>query len=325
MDIPLKILKIDVPLDRRLVCISDIHGELDLFKELLEYVRFCDDDILVLLGDYYSKGSKPDETLDFVMELSTKSNVYCLRGNADAGAIEGIQTPGRLWVDTLPHIIESEHFLFTHAGLSSNNIHEQDVLTCMMSANFRDDYDGEPFEKWLIVGHWPVDNYCHKIPNHSPNVYREKKIISIDGGIGMKSAGQLNAFIIHNGKPSWRSVDKFDTMLSNTATAGSPGTVNVTYNNRFVEVVKSGEEFSRVLHLESNIELDVPTNKIYTDREGKICISDQATDHVLELRLGDIVKIVEEYSDRFYAKIDGEAGWVMARRDKQEANDGVYI
>ena len=54
--------------------ISDIHGNLDVFKELLKTIDFKYDgtDQLYLLGDYVDWGPKSLETLFFVMELTQK-------------------------------------------------------------------------------------------------------------------------------------------------------------------------------------------------------------------------------------------------------------
>ena len=307
----LKIKKVDISLKQRLICIGDIHGEVDLLKELLNYVRFDDDDILVLLGDYYARGSKPIETLEFVMELSKKSNVHTLRGNSDSGVEGKSDDEGRRWVDTLPHIIESEHFIFVHAGLTSTDLEKQNPTTCMVDPGFYEKYDGEPFSKWVIVGHWPVDNYCYEIPNYSPIISNKKRIVSIDGGMSLRSGGQLNAFMIQSGKPTWRYVDKLGAVQIKKKVEGKQGTLNINYTTRFIEMIEAGKEFSLVRHIATGQEIEVPSEKIYKEGE-KLCITDQATNHNLSLKPGHIVKIVQEYTDRFYGKIDGEAGWVFA-------------
>ncbi len=43
-----KIKKLSIPNDVRVIIISDIHGELDLFKELLHKVNFQDEDYLII-------------------------------------------------------------------------------------------------------------------------------------------------------------------------------------------------------------------------------------------------------------------------------------
>lgn len=63
--------------------ISDIHGNLPFLKGLLQKVRFCADDILVLLGDILEKSEGGLEALRYVMELSRQYTVYTLMGNCD--------------------------------------------------------------------------------------------------------------------------------------------------------------------------------------------------------------------------------------------------
>lgn len=63
---------------------SDIHGELDAFKEALKNVNLSDgDNQLILLGDYIDRGSQSCATLYFIKDLSNKypKQVIVLRGN----------------------------------------------------------------------------------------------------------------------------------------------------------------------------------------------------------------------------------------------------
>lgn len=73
------------PSNTRLIAISDIHGRYDLLDELLNKVKFNNNDILVLMGDYSQKGKYPLKTLRYIMNLSKQNNVYCLLGNCDHG------------------------------------------------------------------------------------------------------------------------------------------------------------------------------------------------------------------------------------------------
>ena len=74
--------------------ISDIHGNLDVFKELLKTIDFKYDgtDQLYLLGDYVDWGPKSLETLFFVMELTQKYPfITALLGNHDLMFLEQIE------------------------------------------------------------------------------------------------------------------------------------------------------------------------------------------------------------------------------------------
>lgn len=68
----------------RLICVSDIHGGLNLFKKLIEKVEFKKSDYLVIIGDFIEKGEFNKETLKYIRELSRKDNVIILAGNCEA-------------------------------------------------------------------------------------------------------------------------------------------------------------------------------------------------------------------------------------------------
>lgn len=74
---------IDLPADRRIFAISDVHGNLDYLKGLLEKISFSTKDILILLGDLIEKGPQSIETLQYVIQLCKTHTVHVLRGNCD--------------------------------------------------------------------------------------------------------------------------------------------------------------------------------------------------------------------------------------------------
>lgn len=68
---------------RRVIAISDIHGNLPCFQGLLKKVRFSRDDVLILVGDLLEKGQDSLAVLRFVLELQKEHTVYPLCGNCD--------------------------------------------------------------------------------------------------------------------------------------------------------------------------------------------------------------------------------------------------
>lgn len=68
---------------RRVIAISDIHGNLSFLKALLKQVALTPDDVLILVGDLLEKGRDSLATLRYVMELQKKYTVYPLCGNCD--------------------------------------------------------------------------------------------------------------------------------------------------------------------------------------------------------------------------------------------------
>ena len=80
-----KIRRLNLDRNKRLIFVSDIHGDVDTFKRGLENIDFCDDDYLFIIGDITEKGDfkKNLECFRYVMELSKKDNVYPMAGNCD--------------------------------------------------------------------------------------------------------------------------------------------------------------------------------------------------------------------------------------------------
>lgn len=65
----------------RTLMISDIHGCIKQFNELLYVSKFNPlEDKLILLGDYVDRGPRSKETVERVIELVNNDNVVALRG-----------------------------------------------------------------------------------------------------------------------------------------------------------------------------------------------------------------------------------------------------
>jgi len=300
-----KINKIFIPNGKRVICISDIHGELGLLKRLLSKVGFCNDDFLILLGDLYTKGSQCHETLKFCIGICNNPNVFALRGNAD-WKCDYLSEDEAGWLDNLPHIIDAGDYVFVHSGLSSNYFCNPESELYLKYNNFME--SASKFNKWVIVGHWPVSMYC-KILCSNPIINEQKKIISIDGGNVIKADGQLNAFIIEDGRFSFEYVDNLPDYTVKKSHKESGGNFSVTWLDRFVEIIEDGERLCRVKHLATGKIITVPKSQIWIDND-KFCCCDMATDYYLPCNAGDIVSIVEEFDDRLFIKYKGVSGWL---------------
>ncbi|MCL2371932.1 MAG: metallophosphoesterase [Defluviitaleaceae bacterium] len=303
-----KIRRIHIPDGKRVICISDIHGEIDLFKRLLGMIDFCDDDVLILPGDIYTKGSHPHDTLKYCIKLDENPNVHILRGNADWGGDDVSQQENQ-WLDALPDIIESDEYIFVHSGLNAGALEEQPSAKSVKFNNFME--TAGKFDKWVVVGHWPTAMYCHEIPCANPIINQEKKIISIDGGNVLKPDGQLNAFIISSGQFSFMSADNLPKHTAMKRQPESGGTLAITWLDRFVEIVEDGERLCRVRHNKTGKILTVPKSRIWVDDNENTCACDSATDYHLPCEIGDIVSVVEDFEDRMFAKLNGFSGWVI--------------
>lgn len=302
-----KIKRIDIPKDRRTICISDIHGNLELLQLLLTKISYSSDDILILLGDIYTKGKQNHETLKFIISLSQNPDVHVTRGNCD-WIEDYLSEDEKDWLINLPHIIESGDYIFVHGGLTSGNLSEEDENACMKNDAFME--QGLKFDKCIITGHWPTVNYAHKIPNYNPIINEESRIIAIDGGNVVKNSGQLNAFFISDNQFSYDFADSLPVCQIKKPQAEKGGNLNITWRDRCVELVEKGEEFSTYRHIQSGQIISLANSLIWTDSDGQLCETRAGTDYYLPVRAGDTVSVIYTFSNKIYAKKNGIAGWI---------------
>ena len=64
---------------------SDIHGNYDAFKKMLEEIKFGDNDLLYIAGDLVDYG---EEGIELVCDVSMRENVYSIVGDHDLEALK---------------------------------------------------------------------------------------------------------------------------------------------------------------------------------------------------------------------------------------------
>ena len=97
---PARVIRPRLRPGRRVIAVSDIHGNLSFLKGLLEQVRFGPEDVLVIVGDLLEKGRDSLATLRYVMELGRTHTAYTLCGNCDyidQCFLSGPELDERLW------------------------------------------------------------------------------------------------------------------------------------------------------------------------------------------------------------------------------------
>lgn len=352
-----KVKKLDTA-SRRIIVVSDIHGNLPYLRALLKKVEFSQNDELIIDGDFLEKGEYSLETLRFLMRLSERGNVHAVCGNCDSwsDAVDGeikywtmhivdymlSKQGGLIWdmlreqgitvtkdtdfiplipmlrekykpefdfIRALPHIIETEHCIFVHGGVRPDVPMEKQMGgECMKFDNFRS--YGYKFDKWVVVGHWPVVLYNEDFVCANPIIDREHRVISIDGGCVLKDDGQLNAFIIpFDGSEdfSFAAYDPFPVKTVKTPQKRSERSYYIRWGDNEVQVLRRGAEFSLCRHVRTGYEMEILTKYLYSDEE--FCKCNDSTDLELGLKPGDRVSVVEETSRGYLVKHNGTSGW----------------
>lgn len=64
--------------------VSNIHGEYEKFKELLNKINFCENDVMFILGDIVDYGEEP---MELICDISMRYNVYPVVGEHDYNAL----------------------------------------------------------------------------------------------------------------------------------------------------------------------------------------------------------------------------------------------
>ncbi|MBQ9686750.1 MAG: metallophosphoesterase [Oscillospiraceae bacterium] len=342
---------------RRVLVTSDIHANRPYFHGLLDKVGFCDDDLLIIDGDFLEKGRESLAILREIMAMHRRGNVITVMGNCDDWA--AIFTDSGPWLDRMPHYmrwrksgllwdmalelgydpanltdvrgfrralgehfpdefaflaslpqaVETEKFIFAHAAVYPDKPLEAhtvgELLRCDAFYNL-----GYSFDKWVVVGHYPVMLYGESIVCANPIIDRERHIISIDGACVLKDDGQLNCLIlpsIDSDDISFAAYDPFPVRHVKSDQAASTRSYYIRWGDSRVQVLRRGEEFSRCRHVRTGYEMDILTKYLFEPGEFTDC--NDCTDYVLPLKAGDAVSVVEETSRGYFVKHEGVSGW----------------
>ncbi len=344
---------------RRILVISDIHGNVPYFEGVLDLVGFSERDILIIDGDFLEKGKESLRLLRILMEMEKKGNVYFVCGNCDDWAdiyrpefpdavfdyiLQYLQYRrwGLLWdlcleqgidpmslsdfrpvslllyerypeiwsfLSRIPHAIDAGSYVFAHAGmtpgkpLSEHAPSELDRVDALLKTDRR-------FDRWVVVGHWPVMLYGENTVCANPIIDRERKIVSIDGGCSLKDDGQLNCLIIpESGSEDFSFVayDPFPTAVALEDQAEGSRSYYIRWGDSEVQVLRRGDEFSRCRHIRTGYEMDILTKYLFTEDAVTGC--NDSTDYILPVRAGETLRIVERTGRGVLAKRNGVSGW----------------
>ena len=129
--------------------VSDLHGEFDLFMQLINKIKFSSQDEMFICGDVIDKGPA---SIKLAKYISQAPNIHCIVGNHEHAFLKYYHSllqesdvdydivlsklqnyfPGgddyldwevMDWLETLPYYIEEPEFICVHAGILVTNDH----------------------------------------------------------------------------------------------------------------------------------------------------------------------------------------------------------
>jgi len=215
------------------------------------------------------------------------------------------------FITNLPVILETQRFIFVHGGIPHGRLDELEKANADSYLK-RDEFwkEGLSFEKYVVVGHWPVALYSDDKPCHNPLIDSERHIICLDGGCGIKIDGQLNLVCL----PDWHK-DEFELytwdglpqIIAMEAQTESEISCYIRWTRELpsVTVLEESGEISRICY--KGYKLDVPTSFLW--RENGKCYCDDITDYCLPVQVGDKLSVIFTHTMGCLAKKDGVVGW----------------
>jgi Icc-related predicted phosphoesterase len=250
----------------------------------------------------------------FFLDMCKELDIYIYSPNDIPNAKEQISIKFKEelnFLRNLPTIIETQNYIFVHGGIPSDIVDSfegTDAFQYLKNDAFME--KGLEFKKYVVVGHWPVTLYNYKIISSNPIINRKQKIISIDGGCGLKRDGQLNALIISDidsGDIAFEYYDDLPVAFAQTSQEKSASSINIRYTDNKIKILEKGKEFSFAEHRSSGYRLWINNDYIYNFCDDAKC--DDYTDYKIPVDLGDKLSIIKKTSKGYLVKKDGISGW----------------
>lgn len=265
-------------------------------QQLLEYMRGRNSILNEMCAELGISLEDPDDFLEVKHQL--KANF----------------APEWDYLRSLPDILESEHYLFVHAGLESEKLEQQEKARCVKNDWF---FQREIcFSRWCVVGHFPVNLYDDRLNDCSVRIDPRRKLISIDGGCVMQQSGQLNALIIPQDgaeKFAWEYVDSLPKALALDAGVASDAAEAhcLHWPHNQVQVLEKGQDCSYCQQPQLGYRMWIP-NALLSEWEGTV-YTNNCTDYWLKICPGDLVSVVAKTSRGALIKKNGLLGWYAGR------------
>ncbi|MCM1190988.1 MAG: metallophosphoesterase [Butyrivibrio sp.] len=220
-----------------------------------------------------------------------------------------------LW--SRPTILTAGDYLFVHGGVPTDDLSAlagSPAVPYLKNDNFRN--QGYSFSRYTVVtGHWPTFLYRPEEENGSPLFDRERRILCIDGGCGLKYAGQLNGIMIPGcnagiDEISWTFCDDFPVITALDAQSSEAASVHIQYFDNVVELLQEEGDMARVRQSSTGKEFEAPREFLNRwHQDDRLRCSDYC-DARLEVTRGEKLSLILEAGGKYYVKNRmGKIGW----------------
>ncbi len=229
------------------------------------------------------------------------------------GKIEEAYRKELAFLRNLPDILETEKFLFAHAGLQNEELGSQELSFVLAAPRFHETVE-HTFSKLLLVGHWPTANYRSDRLCNAPIFNFERNVLSIDGGNRVKTLGQLNGILLNNetGEWSWDYVDSFPKIKAPCSQEYKPGRA-ITWPDNYVELLEHKNGFSRCRFQKDGTLFEIPDSFLYEACGGGVFRSEDITTARLGVEAGEEISLIWRGEDRMLVMKNGEAGFLLLK------------
>ena len=201
------------------------------------------------------------------------------------------------FLEGLPTAVNTEDFIFVHAGLDERaDWLETDKTDMLCKWRYLDceNLTG----KWVIVGHFPTYNFEASKNTPMPIIDKAKKIIDIDGGNQIKEFGQLNALIItkdgNNIDFETRFADNFQSAVVTEDFLSGEKYIFAHpyyYNYSFVD---KDDDFTTI-HIDTTGETGRLLNELVYKKDDGSPQCWYNLDILASVKRGDVVSVCKEY------------------------------
>ncbi len=210
------------------------------------------------------------------------------------------------FLSSLPTALETGNFVFVHGGLRDTDIKANETRQSAELLKYDNFYALAPeFDKYIVVGHYPVTLYSDKISDCTPRVDRGRKIIALDGGCGIKNYGQLN-LMITDGTPeniSFLSADDLPKVKALDSQTGSDDHINIRWIDRGIETLEKFDGYRKIRHRSTGHVCLIPDAYVRDDEHAA-----DYSDYLLPVTAGETLALVDETPLGYIVKKNGVTG-----------------